>query len=154
MWNNLVDTKFKALYACECARKAELYERILSVFLAICASAGIAGWSIWKQHGMVWAFIIGLSQVVSVTRPLLPFLKHESKFLGVSFELEALYLRYERLWYKLEENPTDTSIASRLAKLREKALEVEKHGPTFPRVKRWIDRIDKDKDKALKIDFP
>jgi len=131
-----------------------LYDRVLSVFLAICASAGIAGWSIWKDQAKIWAVVIGISQVVSVARPYMPFLKNESKFIGVSFELEALYLRYERLWYKLQGNPADTSIESRFSKLREKGLEIEKHGPQFPRFKRWIDRINKDKDNALRIDFP
>jgi hypothetical protein len=154
VWNNLVDIKFKALYACECARKADLFDRVLSVVLAICGSAGVAAWSIWQQHARIWAVVIGVSQVLAVARPYLPFLKNESKFLGVSFELEALYLEYEKLWYKLESNSTDASLASRFDKLRRKALEIEKHGPQFPRVTRWMNRIDKDKDGALKIDFP
>jgi len=154
VWNNLVDVKFKALYACECARKADVYDRVLSVALAIGGSAGVAAWSIWQQYAKIWAIVIGISQLLAVARPYMPFLKNESKFLGVSFELEALYLRYERLWYKLEENPTDQSIAGRLSRLRQKALEIEKHGPQFPRVKGWMNRIDQEKDEALKIDFP
>jgi hypothetical protein len=142
------------MYACECGRKADLFDRWLSILLALFSSASIGAWVFWKEHQTAWAILLGLSQVVSVARPFVPFFKNESKFLGTSYEYDALYSRYKRLWYQLGDNPTDPSISRSLDELGDKENEIEKHSPTFPRVKRWITKVDEAKNQAIRIDFP
>jgi hypothetical protein len=129
-------------------------DRVLSVTLALGTSATVAAWSIWQQYSKVWAIIIGLAQVAAIARPYFPFLKNEHKFLSVSFELETVYIRLVRLWYSFKKDSDEQPIEKSFDELTDKWLEIEKHALQFPKIKLWIDRIDREKVAELRIDFP
>ena len=154
IWNNLVNVKFKSMYACECGRKADLYDRCVSIFLAFFSSASVGAWYFWKAHQTTWAVLIAISQIVAVTRPFISFFKNEAKFLGTSYDYDALYDSYKELWYRFVANSSDPNLESALNELGRKEREIEKRSPTFPRIKRWITRVDTEKNHAIRIDFP
>jgi|GEM_PF-1481635 len=154
LWNNLNNIKFKALYTCECSRLASLYGRLLSFGLAITAASSVATWALWKQHTTLWAVIIGVGQLLQLAIPHMPFLKNEREYLTMSFAFESLYLRYERLWYDLQDGTIDEINAKeQLNKLREEEVEIEKEGVRCPKIKRWIDRIGEEAESTIKLDI-
>ena len=46
IWHSLVNVKFKAFYTCICGQKADLYDRLISIILAVFSSASVAGWGL------------------------------------------------------------------------------------------------------------
>jgi hypothetical protein len=154
IWNNLANIKFKALYTCECSRIAGILERALAFFLALSSASTVGAWTLWKQHGTLWAIIIAVGQILLIALPHVPFLKNEKEFLAMSFEFEALYLRYEQLWYDFRDRTIDdVSAKAAINELRAKEVEIEKSGVRCPRIQRWVNRVAKDVESVLKLDL-
>jgi hypothetical protein len=154
IWNNLANIKFKALYTCECSRIAGLLERVLAFLLAITSASTVGAWTLWKQHGTIWASIIAVGQILLIALPHVPFLKSEKAFLEMSFEFENLYLRYEQLWYDYRDRTIDDLVAkTTINELRATEVEIEKAGVRCPRIQRWVTRVAKDVESVLKLDL-
>jgi hypothetical protein len=114
----------------------------------------VASWALWKQHAAIWATIIAVGQLLQIAILYIPFLKNEKEFLTASFELENVYLKYEQLWYDLEDGSVDEAAAKKtLNELRAKALEIERVSPTCPERKRWLSRIRSKALAELELDF-
>jgi hypothetical protein len=154
IWNNLANIKFKALYTCECSRIAGAIERTLAFLLALTSASSVGAWTLWQTHKMLWAIIIAVGQVLIIALPHVPFLKSEKEFLAMSFDFEALYLRYEQLWYDFRDETIDDSMAkTAINELRAKEVEIEKAGVRCPRIQRWMDRVARDVESVLKLDL-
>jgi hypothetical protein len=139
IWYSLVDVKFAALYLDECSRFAGVAGQFYSGFLALVASSSVTAWVIWDKHPGVWAVIVGVSQVLHVLRPYVPFFKRGRDYRDISIELESLYLEYERLWYRLAKGKIDSDKAERqLYTLREKELEIDRRSGVQPPRFRWL----------------
>jgi hypothetical protein len=127
IWIQLANTKFQALYSLECSKIAGRYGRLYSFGLAFVSCGSVAGWGIWTRYPEVWAIIIIVGQLLHLAKPLFPFSKQERDFLEVSFDLEHLYLDYERLWYALEgRSINETAADQRYYKCRDRALHIQK----------------------------
>ncbi len=154
LWRQLANIKFKALYACECARVSGKRARLSAFTLAVISGSSVASWAIWQNHATIWATIIATGQVMQIAILYIPFLKNENEFLKASFEFETLYLKYEQLWYDLEDGTiNETAAKAVLRELRAKALEIERTNPVFPEKKRWINRIRSRAISDLELDF-
>lgn len=154
LWRQLANIKFKALYACECARVSGKQARFFAFTLAVISGSSVASWAIWQNHATIWATIIAVGQVMQIAILYIPFLKNENEFLKASFEFETLYLKYEQLWFDFEDGTIDeTAAKASLRELRAKALEIERTNPVFPERKRWINRIRSRTVADLELDF-
>lgn len=156
LWKNLYNIKFKALYTCECSKKADKYGRSFSLFLAIASTSSVAAWAVWKEVPYLWAAIVALSQVLHISKPYFPFIKNDKAFLEYYFEFEALYIEYEKLWYNLEdEKITPDKAETKFYELRDRELSIEKsHKGIFcPEFKSWIEKVNNATEAALKINF-
>ena len=72
----------------------------------------------------------------------------------MSFDFEALYLRYGQLWYDFRDGTIDDSMAkTAINELRAKEVEIEKAGVRCPRIQRWMDRVARDVESVLKLDL-
>lgn len=156
VWNNMANIKFKAIYTGECSRLAERAGRSYSFFLSFASASSVAAWAIWQQVPWLWAGIVALSQVLHIAKPYLPFMKHDKDFLEMSFELEYLYLEYERLWVAFDDDRLSEAEAEKqFYVLREREIKIEQsHKQTHcPRFKRLIERVEQDAKTALALNF-
>jgi hypothetical protein len=127
IWTQLANTKFKALYSCECSKVAGNYGRLYSFALAFASCSSVAGWNIWTTYPGIWGFIIIAGSLMHLAKPLFPFSRQEKVFLETSFEFENLYLEYEKLWYAFERNTIDEATAEqRFWKCRQRANQIQK----------------------------
>ncbi len=156
IWNNLYNIKFKAIYTCECSKKADQYGRYYSLFLAITSTSSIAAWTIWEKVPYLWAIIIAVSQFFHIAKPYFPFIKHDKAFLELSYEFETLYLEFEKLWFCFENEKFTTDEAERrFHEFRDKELNIEKtHKEAHcPKCDNWIKKANKATDDAININF-
>ena len=156
IWNNLYNIKFKALYTCECSKKAEKYGRIYSLFIAMTSAGSIATWTAWEKIPSVWAVIVAVSQVLHVSKPYFPFIKNDKAFLELSYEFESLYIEFEKLWYCFENDKITTDEAEQqFYELREKEFHIEKNHKEIhcPEFDSWKEKVNESTDQAIKINF-
>ncbi len=156
VWNNLANIKFKALYTSECSKLAGTCGRIYSFLFAFTSTSSAATWAIWNRYPFFWAFIVGFSQLLSVIKPHIPFVKNDKAYLEMSFEFEWLYLEYERLWYDIEnQRLKEPQAEAQFYKLRQKEIEIEKRHKDVvcPRSKYYMDKVTNETLKALEINF-
>jgi len=154
IWKNLANIKFKALYTSECSRQSDLIGRCLAFGFALISFSTVATWTIWKEHTIIWAAIIAISQIAQVGLLFFPFFKNEKEFMKMSCEYDTLYLEWERLWYDLNDGTIDETTAKVTSNsLRAKENELEKWGVRCPKVKRWLNRAQSEAESVLNLDF-
>lgn len=157
LWKYLVNIKFKALYTCECSKKADSYGRLYSFSIALASTGGsIATWAIWKDVPSLWAVIVAISQGLHVAKPYFPFIKNEKIYLEMSYDYESLYLELEKLWYSFESgNIVNDDAEKRFYKLREQELKIEKSHKGVHCLERdtWINKVTDSTYAALRINF-
>ncbi len=152
IWYSLVDVKFRAIFLDECSRLAYLTGQGYTIFLAIVASTSVATWVIWSKCPIIWAVIVGISQLLHIIKPYIPFFKRGRDYRDISNKLESLYLRYEKLWYKLEHSSLDNKkkAEKEFYALREEELEIEsRYGVHPPRFQWLIRKSRKELDNTL-----
>lgn len=81
--------------------KAEKIDRGIKIFLAVASSGSIAGWAVWHQFSMVWAFIIAGSQVVTAIAPYLPYRARIKSYSALLNELEQTMQKAEFNWHSI-----------------------------------------------------
>lgn len=153
IWYSLVDVKFRAIYLDECSRLANLIGQVYTIFLAFVASSSVATWAVWKEYPTIWAIIVGISQLLHIMKSYVPFIKRGSDYRDMSNEFESLYLRFEKLWYKLEQRSIDYNEKTQeeFYTLREEELDIfKRHKEHPPRFKWLITKSRKEIDNTLR----
>ena len=156
IWNNLANIKFKAIYTSACSKLSGHIGNTYSFFLALASATSVATWAIWEQYPKLWACIIGVSQVLLIAKPYIPFIKNDKEYLEMSFEFEALYLAYEKLWYEFEYKKRNISkIDHDFYEYREKEIQIERmHKQVHcPELKFLIRKSNDEARKALNLNF-
>ena len=127
LWNNLADIRFRACYAHAYSSFLRFCGGAYSFILSFASAASVATWAIWARYPSVWASIVAIAQVLHIAKPHLGFLKSEPEVLSMSFELEQLYLAYERLWNDCEHKIiSESSAEERFYELREKEIDIDR----------------------------
>ena len=72
-WNMYVDCKIAEYYYSRYSLVSKRWDTGISAFCLIASASSISAWYIWKQCPMIWAVIIGISQIVSICKSLFPF---------------------------------------------------------------------------------
>lgn len=107
LWHSLQNAKFKAGYLCELSKKASTWGNVYSFILALGSAGSVAAWTVWDEIPYVWASIVGLSQILHVAKPYIPFLRYEKEYMELCFKYEFLFLKYEKLWFRNEKGAED-----------------------------------------------
>jgi len=152
----MFNIKFKALYSNECYRLANRIERIFSFVLAFVSTSSVATWAFWNKYPLVWAWIVGISQILTIAKNYFPFIKNEKDFLEMSFEFEILYIEYEKLWFDNEYEVIEKENAEFIFyKLREREIEIEKiyKQSQCPKIKHIMARVYKEVETAINLNF-
>jgi hypothetical protein len=111
IWYNLVDCKTNEFYSATVTRYYQWAEWILNSFLVVTTSASVAAWAIWKEFYIVWAAIIGLSQVLMLLKPFLLFPKYIKTYSEKNLTYQYTSWELEKLWYNYENGNIDDSQA-------------------------------------------
>jgi hypothetical protein len=102
-WQELVQLKVHIYYLQYFQLNAQSRENSLNIFLAAASNGSIATWAIWGKVTMLWAFIIGASQLVTAIRPYLPYQNRIKAISALIRELDELSLYSEHKWYAVAE---------------------------------------------------
>ncbi|WP_040551575.1 hypothetical protein [Rheinheimera nanhaiensis] len=156
LWYYLQNSKFKAGYLCELSKTASTCGNIYSFILALGSAGSVAAWAIWNEFPYVWASIVGISQILHVAKPHIPFLKNDKEYIELCFKYEFLYLKYEKLWCRYEKGTEDENfLETEFYELRD--IEVNflnnvrhVHVPNF---KRLIEKVSQEVEKELSRTF-
>lgn len=125
IWSELANIKFKAIYTEKVWRRSYHTGNIYSFFLAFASASSVATWAIWEKFPVFWAIIVGISQVLILAKPYIPFTKGEREFSDQSLLFDDLYLSYEKLWYEYKKpNVDEDQIEKKYYILREKELDI------------------------------
>jgi hypothetical protein len=124
IWSNFIRTKYQALYLCYFNAYIRTFDRVANIIIAIASSGTIGAWLIWKQYPIIWASILGISQVTNIIKPLLPYLKDKEALAESYIFYETLHLDYERLWIEYEADEDEQTATSKYFQLKDKELQV------------------------------
>jgi len=123
VWYFLLDAKTNEKYSGFIVRKYQIFDLWSNIFLAFATSSSIAVWALWDKYPSIWILIIGISQVIMITKPYFLFPKYIKVFSEKSIHWQNLSVQIERLWHNLEEKYIEERQASEMFfELREKSL--------------------------------
>lgn len=96
---------------------------ITNIFLVLATSSSIAAWAIWKELPLLWAIIIGVSQILTLAKPYFLFPKYIKVFNEKSIHWQNNTLILEELWHKINHSEIEISEATDIYfSLRNKSL--------------------------------
>ncbi|MDW3192947.1 MAG: hypothetical protein R8G66_11305 [Cytophagales bacterium] len=124
IWGNFIRTKYQALYLSHFNSYIRTFDRIANVTVAIASSGTIGAWLIWKEYPIVWASILGASQLTNIIKPFLPYLKDKQTLAESYIFYETLHLDYEKLWSEFETNEDEKMATEKYFQLRDKELQI------------------------------
>lgn len=122
-WNFLVKLKVEIKYFSRYAAHCEKWDNRINWFVAIVSSGSVSIWAIWQDMDVLWAILVGASQVLNLSKQYLPYHVNGAKLKKVSHEFEAIYLKAERDWFNVSTGRlTDTEINELLFDYQEQQL--------------------------------
>ncbi|MGQ4807875.1 hypothetical protein NKDENANG_01240 [Candidatus Entotheonellaceae bacterium PAL068K] len=102
-WQALVHLRVHIYYLRQFHLRDERRQTRLDMFLAVTSNGSIATWAIWGKWPILWAIIIGLSQLINAIRPYLPYQRRIRAITALNRELDELSLHAEHRWYAIAE---------------------------------------------------
>jgi hypothetical protein len=123
IWYGLNDSKTNEILASLTVKKYQKWDLFTNICLLSISFSSIATWAIWKEMSILWAIIIGLSQIFTLGKPYFLF----SKYIRVFSEKSILWQQYsldlEKLWHKINNGQIEDSEASNIFfDLKQKSL--------------------------------
>lgn len=125
-WKELYQTKFHTEYIELFLQKSENWDKRLNIFIAICSSASIAAWAIWKENYWIWTTIIAASQVIQAIKPFLPYQERMRSLSALRNGYAGLFVLADTHWPSIAEGEIASVAISKLrSEIRQKKLELE-----------------------------
>ncbi|MGH8057126.1 MAG: hypothetical protein ACREOH_07790 [Candidatus Entotheonellia bacterium] len=125
-WQELVQLRVHIYYLQQCHLGAERWQTRLDMSLAVTSNGSIATWAIWGKWPMLWAIIIGLSQLLNALRPYLPYQRRIKAIATLNRELDELSLHAEHKWYAVAEGQlTNEQIHNETIELKRRKSKAE-----------------------------
>jgi len=127
IWNFLNDSKTNECFASLILKRYQKLDLFLNLFLVFTTTSSVAAWAIWKEFPLLWAFIIAMSQVITISKPYFLFPKYIKVFYEKNILWQQLTLELEELWHKTNYSLIDDTEASNIYfELRKKSLVFDK----------------------------
>ncbi len=124
IWHQMIAARYKAIYLSYFNSYVRSMDRWLEGLLVVASSGAVAGWLVWTHLPWLWAAIIGLSQLVKVVKPYLPYLKEKDQLAASYVFYEKQHHAYERLWFSLENGRAEESaVFEEVQSLKDHGLE-------------------------------
>jgi hypothetical protein len=96
--------RYKYIYGVRFSEITERIESSLSTFCAVIGSASIAAWAFWKEYAIVWAVLVGLTQLIQTIRPYMPFRDRIIRLKRALPELASILNDMEDDWDRYQMN--------------------------------------------------
>lgn len=151
-WNMFYDARYRLFYYTFYKQQCDIRTRWIKIFLSIVSCSGVAGWAIWKSIPGLWAFVIALSQIVSVIYEYLPFAKESTGIEYLLPELEMLTIDIASDWNRIDETD-DKEIIEKISFYEKRMVEIESRflsSSAFLYNKKAIQRANDECDKFFK----
>lgn len=128
-WKELVALRTHTDYLHLYQLEAQAWDNRVNIFLAITSNTSIAAWAVWGRIPLLWATLIGLSQLVTAVKGYLPYQRRIKQLAEVNSDLERLYLFAESRWYSVSEGELDNAeINELIAEIKRRKLKtVDEH---------------------------
>lgn len=123
IWYFLIDSKTNENFSALIVRKYQKRDLWSNIFLALVTSSSVAAWAFWDKYPSLWILIIGISQVLMITKPYFLFPKYIKIFNEKSIHWQHLTVQIEKLWHDINEefiNEKNASIS--YFELKQKSL--------------------------------
>lgn len=128
LWNQIQSIKTAERYYWHYTISSRRWDNLISGICMFTSAASIATWYVWQEFPLIWAVTLGVSQVVSVLRPLFPFQKRRSAGNYIVSEISKLYFDAEDLWYRLayyDDSSSDEEIREAAMSLMRRQSDIE-----------------------------
>ena len=112
IWYNLVNSKFKCYYMSYSIDKYQKRSIFINSFLAIISILSVSAWAIWEILPLLWAFIIGISNILIAIKPFLHYDKKIKELNEKLTILESIQIEFEKLFYELDIKKINEEVAS------------------------------------------
>jgi hypothetical protein len=128
-WNELVQLKSHIYYLDEYLSLTVKIDRWVNGLLAFTSSTSIATWAVWQRYQLLWACLIGVSQVVTALKPLLPYESRRKAISALLPELNDLWLFAGRNWFSVSKGKlTEEQVNNLVFDVRQKKeATIQKH---------------------------
>ena len=97
-WNMYVDFKIAEYYYAGYSLASKRIDGAISAICLLASASSISAWYIWDKFPVIWIIIIGISQVLSVCKPLLPYAKRVSAAEYILQDLRPLIRDIDTKW--------------------------------------------------------
>lgn len=156
IWNNLCDTKFKAVYSSGVAKRTAHLGTLYSMFLALGTAGTVASWPLWQAYPIYWAVVLGVIQILQIIKPYIPYIGTEKQYLDTSYKFERLFLDFELLWKQFERGAIQRDETElRFKQLRERGLDIEsEYSLIIPEWNRLMERANQKKESFMHLNYP
>ena len=112
-WRMFYEMKYRERYYWHYQIRSKRINGLVSAICMIASASSIAAWGIWSQYPVVWAVIIAISQVFSVTKPLHPQADQLVAFKFIIPAISDMLVRIEYDWEQIDsEKYSDDEIKS------------------------------------------
>lgn len=157
-WNLFYETTIQGNFIYNYTKRTEFIDRGLKIILALTSSSSIGAWVIWKDHSMIWASFIALSQVITAINPLLPYTKRLSSLHFLGSEIQHVILEIEDEWQKVSNSHYKNSEIHELTiKFKKRLTEIQnKHfkNATLPNSKCLQGQAEEDAKTHFDKNYP
>lgn len=97
-WNMYVDSKIAEYYYSRYSLVSKRWDSAISAFCLIASASSISAWYIWEQCPVLWAVILGISQVLAICKSLFPFARRVTAAEYILQDLGPLVREIDTAW--------------------------------------------------------
>jgi len=101
IWWELINSKFKSIYASILNARSRKTERLINGFIAVASSGSAAAWWFWDAIPWLWPLIIIGSQLLNILKPYIPSLSNLKLLHDLQWHYESKYHEYDQLWLRI-----------------------------------------------------
>ena len=100
----MINVKFQSVYLSKLAEESGKIDKFLSLITALTSSGSVAALAVWQEFPWIWASVVFISQLINIGRPFFPQIKNTRSYIEYSYDLDRIYLEYEKKWIDCENN--------------------------------------------------
>jgi ElaB/YqjD/DUF883 family membrane-anchored ribosome-binding protein len=123
-WYAFAEMLYRKYYIESYKQMIASINQLISAFLLLTSSSGIAAWWIWKQYAHIWSALLGFAQVLSLIMPLFHF---QEQIVSINYclpELETLLNDMEKMWQSID-SISECEIIKKQAKFENRFKDLE-----------------------------
>jgi len=123
IWYFFIDSKTNENLSNLLLKRYQKLDLCINILLVLTTSSSVAAWAIWQKFPLLWALLIGISQILTLIKPYFLFHKYIKVFSEKGIQWQYNTLELEKLWYDYNNGIIDDNKASSIYfELRKKCI--------------------------------